>query len=359
MTKLTRKLFISILTVAFAFVTLGATTFAWFTLTTTAKVDTFNASMQSGTGIEMSLDGGFSYKNYFSKEEILEAITNSTTGTITFNLVTSFNGVDMYRHTNLYIENAAAASGYGDWGLDEDIASDYITFDVWFRSPTEGARIYLLTDTKTGLAKDSLGNPINNKLWQPDGTFFYGGEEEITKNTDPFNVYLADTLRMSFQKFSLTNDEDDEDSLIKGDSEGVVIYELDPTIADRPALNEENFRLDTEVVINLGMVEYYNFKNENKQINTQLIGYVNEALPKTIYDNDHLVVDLEKVDAGEEHADAPVLLVLTAEKGTFDGYYYGYMEVRVWAEGWDPDAFNAVLGSSLSIDFAFGGADPE
>ena len=41
-----------------------------------------------------------------------------------------------------------------DWGSDEDVASDYIT-DVWFRSPTEGARIYLLTDTKTGLAKDS------------------------------------------------------------------------------------------------------------------------------------------------------------------------------------------------------------
>ena len=95
MTKLTRKLFISILTVAFAFVTLGATTFAWFTLTTTAKVETFDASMQSGTGIEMSLDGGLSYKNYFTTEEILDAITGSTSGTITFNLVTSLDGVDL------------------------------------------------------------------------------------------------------------------------------------------------------------------------------------------------------------------------------------------------------------------------
>lgn len=135
MTKLTRKLFISILTVAFAFVTLGATTFAWFTLTTTAKVDTFDAQMMAGTGIEMSLDGGTSFKNYFTEAEILDAITGTPDGDILFNLCTTLDGINMYRHADLTATEFTAF----DEG-EKAPSTDYIQFDIWFRSPTQDAR---------------------------------------------------------------------------------------------------------------------------------------------------------------------------------------------------------------------------
>jgi len=362
MTKLTRKLFISILTVAFAFVTLGATTFAWFTLTTTAEVDTFNATMHSGTGIEMSLDGGVTYKNYFTETEILAAIARSEGGTV-LNLVTSFDGISMTRHQNLYIAEPDEESIISDWGSDTVLTSDYIIFDVWFRSPTEGARIYLLKDTKTS----STG-----KSWKPDGTFEYGyyemvgevGEEvltllpkQINTGSTAFMVYLADTLRMSFQKYDL--DDATGDEFVAEDlspTTNVVIYELDPDITGRETNlnNPKNHRLDTAVVQDIGMVPYYNKKNVAKPINEELIDLVDAELAETtIYDNSDLVIDLEAVEG------KPLLLELTAEKENSDGYYYGYMKVRIWAEGWDPDAFNSVLGASLSIDLAFGGADPE
>lgn len=347
MTKLTRKLFISILTVAFAFVTLGATTFAWFTLTTTAKVETFDASMQSGTGIEMSLDGGSSYKNYFTKAEILDAITQEEDGTITFNLVTSLNGIDMYRYIDLSVDAP------GDSDNEEEVAdTDYIEFDVWFRSPTEGARIYLLTDTST----TSLG-----KSWKPDGTFSYGGQS-INPTTSSFDVYLADTLRMSFEKYTVT-----PGTLATTASGDVIIYELDPSIQGRSTdnlTNPENYRLDTAIVKTSGMVPYYNAKNSEKPIKTAFMDAVSAVLPEPIYQNSDLVGDLDKVDieAGEGvegYSHAPVLLTLTAAKTPHDGYYYGLMQVRIWAEGWDPDAFNSILGDSVDINLAFGGAKPK
>lgn len=58
MKKLTRKLFISILSMAFAVIAIGTTTFAWITISTTAKVDTFDANVEAGAGgIELSWDG--------------------------------------------------------------------------------------------------------------------------------------------------------------------------------------------------------------------------------------------------------------------------------------------------------------
>ena len=58
MKKLTRKLFISILSMAFAVIAIGTTTFAWITISNTATVDAFTGTVEAGTaGLEVSLDG--------------------------------------------------------------------------------------------------------------------------------------------------------------------------------------------------------------------------------------------------------------------------------------------------------------
>ena len=56
MRKLTTKLLFAIISAAFALVALGTTTFAWFTLSDTATVSTFDAQITAGEGIEISLD---------------------------------------------------------------------------------------------------------------------------------------------------------------------------------------------------------------------------------------------------------------------------------------------------------------
>jgi len=59
MKKLTRKLFISILSMAFAVIAIGTTTFAWITISTTADIEGIEATVETGAGgIELSLDYG-------------------------------------------------------------------------------------------------------------------------------------------------------------------------------------------------------------------------------------------------------------------------------------------------------------
>src|SRR5690554_7311943 len=57
MSKLSKKAILSVLTLVLTFVALGATTFAWFTLGTTATVDQFNVEVRGSEGLEISLDG--------------------------------------------------------------------------------------------------------------------------------------------------------------------------------------------------------------------------------------------------------------------------------------------------------------
>ena len=58
MKKLTRKLFISVLVAVFAFVALGTSTYAWITISTTAEVNAFEATVDAGeAGIELSESG--------------------------------------------------------------------------------------------------------------------------------------------------------------------------------------------------------------------------------------------------------------------------------------------------------------
>lgn len=58
--NLTKKLMLSVLTLAFAVVSLGASTFAWFTLSKDAQINQFEMSVKGGSGLEMrvaKLDG--------------------------------------------------------------------------------------------------------------------------------------------------------------------------------------------------------------------------------------------------------------------------------------------------------------
>ena len=53
--NLTKKLFLSVLTLAFAVISLGASTYAWFTMSKNAQINAFEAEVQAGEGIEIAV----------------------------------------------------------------------------------------------------------------------------------------------------------------------------------------------------------------------------------------------------------------------------------------------------------------
>ena len=81
MKKLTRKLFISVLVAVFAFVALGTSTYAWITMSNTAEVAAFEATVDAGeAGIELSEDYGAKLEE--AADDVTEAVKNSTWATV-------------------------------------------------------------------------------------------------------------------------------------------------------------------------------------------------------------------------------------------------------------------------------------
>src|SRR5690606_5822682 len=150
MQKLTRKLFISIFTAVFALVTLGATTFAWFTLTTTVSIEEFQAEITSGTGIEVSLNG-VRFSSYISTDEIVERIKhkNFGGGSIVLDAVTTANGYDQFKV--LVIPEKENPDDEVVPELRNVEGEKWISFELYFRTPyqsdTQQTWVYMLTES--------------------------------------------------------------------------------------------------------------------------------------------------------------------------------------------------------------------
>src|SRR5690554_2807967 len=127
MNKLTRKLMISVFTLAFALVTLGATTFAWFTLSSITTVEGIDVQIMAGNFMEISANGE-DYKNSIKWVEITD---QGTTVNPRMNALTTTNGFDFLEMNYDNTSELTKATG------------GYVKFNLWVRAQKEGARVYL------------------------------------------------------------------------------------------------------------------------------------------------------------------------------------------------------------------------
>lgn len=334
MNKLTRKLLVSVFTLAFALVTLGATTFAWFTLTSTAKIDNFEANLTSGEGIEISIDGR-SYVSSLSLGEIalqlarLDDYANLTLSGFEFDAVTTENG-----HTMRTFD----PDNVGQY-MSVTRNTTYIEFPLWFRSPTEDATVHLLNSTAISSTA---------KSWAVDTTFNYTGYgSSTTVNSGTFlPVYAANALRFSFEEYgtaTIPTTGTDLPTSVQQENRDLAtsVYELQPLIGDT-AGNTSNILLgDGSSLTNAspGMLDYFMKKSGKDLLDT----YHGDA------ENNPLVL--------------PTPVAKSYEFATLDqasgGYFHKMVMVRIWIEGWDPDSFDSILGAPLAVELQFGVTAPE
>ena len=103
MKKISKKAILSILTLVLTVVVLGASTFAWFTLGTTATVDNFDVNVTSSEGLEISLDGNNWYTRLNSDimrdyiEEQVTAARLNNDGDFVMDAVTTSDGIDFFK----------------------------------------------------------------------------------------------------------------------------------------------------------------------------------------------------------------------------------------------------------------------
>src|SRR5690554_2072403 len=99
MSKLSRKAILAVLSLVLTFVALGATTFAWFSLGTTAVVNPFDVQVRGGDGLEIQFVGDtqkrwFATLNSEIMEEFLFTGTNPVYENGKLDAVTTPNGFD-------------------------------------------------------------------------------------------------------------------------------------------------------------------------------------------------------------------------------------------------------------------------
>lgn len=341
MTKLTRKLFISLLTVAFAVVTLGTTTFAWFTLSSTAKIETFDAKIAAGAGIEISIDGA-TFKNTLSLNDILNQIGNVSgyadfkLSAFEFDAVTSSNGYEMKKF------DPDSAGNY----IDVDGNTSYIQFPLWFRSPTEAAKVKLLSTTK-------ISSPA--KSWKSDTTFDYTGyglKTTVSAN-DSIDIYAANALRFSFEEYDIHTFPTEGFPKATPKETGITasVFELEPYDQGTTPKKTPNIKLGTGTT----SLSVDRENPESLICAPGLLDYFYQKLGRDLID------EYEKHVDGDTTTYGPVLPSLTelgADIATLDkaygAYFYKHVMVRIWLEGWDPDCFDALLKGSVRVEFAFG-----
>ncbi len=360
MQKLTRKLFISIFTAVFALVTLGATTFAWFTLTTTVSIEEFEAKITSGTGIEVSLDG-VRFSSYISTSEIVTRIKNKNfggpQGSIVLDAVTTATGYDQFKV--LVIPEKENPDDEVVPELRDVEGEKWIFFELYFRTPyqsdTQETWVYMLTESY--ITSDGF-------TWISDATFddaMYdaGGTPTLHKlnEGDTKEIFACNSLRMSFLTHQVDTTKIGRLDPIGEATKTVVIYELDPDIDPYNPLDGNN-RLDSELKP-YGSIDYYRVKSgvanyDLLEIFSDEEGQQLEGLlPDGVLNSSHLVE--KSALSGDMTGKYAIVKLETPD--TNKRYYYGVVKVQMWIEGWDPDCYNAIMAADLKIGLSFGGSN--
>lgn len=318
MNQITRKLVLSIIAVVLTVFALGSTTFAWFTLTNTASVQTFSADIIADSGIEIALQSHDSVTTAPDEANWKTTITTadveayliatygdgSTYGAL-FNHVTTENGVDF--------KTLGASSLPG-------VTSGYVELPFSFRSNTAN---------QINWTAVSLTSP--DYSWTVDVNFTDATNTARTAG-DTITVNAANGMRIAITAET-------------GYGTQVVGYEK-PTTATNVVMGgngtptaDSGLVLSDGVGVDLGdagAMNYYYAKNNSLPFSASSV-----TLLGTI------------TDLGAEGQ--PVASLASVEASTFGAIYFGQVTVRVWLEGWDANTYNSILSQAVSASFQFTG----
>jgi len=312
MTRLTRKLMISILTVVLSISALGTTTFAWFTLTNVATIEAFDANIISDTGIEISLDG-VNWYSTLTADMIYDVIPEN----FEFNHVTTSDA-----KTFLTLDGSTL----------EPTTSGYLSIPIYFRSED----VQTITWTSVSLTGQQVAWESDVAFTASDGSAVLAGGSINVDASNAIRIAMIDPL----------------ESLLSP-----VVYEkpADTGIYYNTVLNDASADLYNDGDGANGAMNYY-FKKTNglpPQIQTfTTIGSIDGL------DGGVDVLQMQETDEETQTFEFGAgILGVGAVEVDFNAAYGGVMFLNIWFEGFDAEAYDSLLGLVITLSLAFGEAE--
>lgn len=382
MSKLSKKLILSVLTLVLTVVALGATTFAWFTLGNEATVGQVGGTITAGEGLEIRIAQG--QEGYMDGTNV----TNITGFESWYTNLPSSKLVEFLEikyhenHNRIDLKGLTTEDGVTLFGMNTTPAAGnsgaYIEYALEVRSQTPG---YLYVSS----AKLE-GAPVS---WVADTNYFVVDGIDAVADQTTVVVSAADAARLSVEGntdhvFAFQNEAGDATTEANPGSSNHTIT-VGNTITGKH--KDENYVAPSK----FGAHDYFFMKSGGPDMTTlvapldaaftlvsgELVAIADENNVKLVdtysplSESERLADSLNaKAIAELKHAFVPATEGAThiedpsnpgqfieAESGAThkldtEGYAYATITVRIWIEGWDNEAYNAIFTAPLFASLA-------
>ncbi|MFA7417988.1 MAG: hypothetical protein WCZ19_05535 [Acholeplasma sp.] len=307
MKTITNKLVMSVLALVLTGVALSVGVFAWFTVNNRANIDSFTGTVQTGEGFYVSTDAQ-SWVN-----EIDSATMQILAEDVIFRAMTSEDGITFEEYNSLTALTAAT--------------DGFIEFTLYFAGSAALDQIQVSSLTLTG----------SQTSWIP-GRLVSGTRQasESLGANDPITDYVSNAARVSFEDIlgTFTSVIFEQADTVDGNSLGFDTY------TTNEAILFYNDIMDTPIP----EVDF-----DAAVLNTASTSKAGTNLTVPVAS----LVDLATFNA------LPGITADTTELSSIGGddAAFGAITIRVWVEGFDQEAFNAILSGLLTVEFNFVGID--
>lgn len=325
MKKLTRKITLSLVAILFAVIALGTTTYAWFTLGSTASVGNVEADVTAGEGIEVSLDGKTWVNNLTT--EMIQAYINENYGEGKTNA--SLKLVDLAK------------------------AKDTLTFTNSQKgSVTETSGSFLKLPIKVRAVGAAVDKAVNvTKVTMKSDEYKWTSDVTVLKAGVDYNKGVAISDETHLYPVTVKNGEDKDQLLYFAETDCDLVagkeYNYFACDAARVTFAYKN----TVKLTTYSSTDAKGVKVEEGattgSLTTRFAAAKGYTFTATLTGNEDDTTNY-KLNT-EVTAEAPVL-VIPADELTTEGVT---VDVYVWLNGFDADCINAILNKKVSISFEF------
>jgi hypothetical protein len=331
MKKTVRKLIISAFVLVVALSLAVTSTFAWFTMTNTPSVDSFDLNVTTSNGMTMSLtDTAGSYKTRITNADLLDYlisqnIVSASLSEFELDAVTSTDGIAFTDLDN----NSVAVSD-----------KKFISFPLYFYSAK--ALTVKLNSTGNSVARKTGQTVSSVTAWKNISAGEYGKNPAGLGSADTpspaidigeeIDASAANAVRISFVNAAGTS---------------AVKWYPNP---------DKGFNGDYDYLsvgtgftpANLGL-DYFNFKNLSNVTQPELT-YSKNYYVTPVYDGEDKLTTAGNFIINDD------LLTLVSGTGVEGEGYYGHITVNIWLEGYDGDCFDSIFADAITVALQFIGA---